>query len=158
MVNTLVIDIMPPKSVLWWWRWRFPCMSRCISGREACSYYLFPLFRKWLQTVFSMNVFKNKKRWQRNVGVKKRALNKKNVKNVFFTSMVPHKQSVYEIRLHTKSPVTKHYTWSIGAIGGGRPLRLPWIRHCPQWGLGRSPCRLSRKCLWYNNLTLSDWF
>ena len=40
--------------------------------------------------VFSMNVFKNKKRWQRNVGiknVKKRALNKKNVKT-FFTSMV----------------------------------------------------------------------
>jgi len=34
MVNTLVIDIMPPKSVLWW-RWWFPCMSR---SREACSY------------------------------------------------------------------------------------------------------------------------
>jgi len=43
MVNTLVIDIMPPKSVLWWWWWWwwwFPCMSRSrpISGREACSY------------------------------------------------------------------------------------------------------------------------
>jgi len=36
-----VIDIMPPKSVLWWWWWWwFPCMSRSISGREACSYYL----------------------------------------------------------------------------------------------------------------------
>jgi len=58
MVNTLVIDIMPPKSVLWWWWrwWWFPCMSRSISGREACSYYLFPLFRKWFQMVFSMNV------------------------------------------------------------------------------------------------------
>jgi len=45
MVNTLVIDIMPPKSVLWWWWWWwwwwwFPCMSRSINGREACSYYL----------------------------------------------------------------------------------------------------------------------
>jgi len=39
MVNTLVIDIMPPKSVLWWWWWWFPCISRSISGREACSYY-----------------------------------------------------------------------------------------------------------------------
>jgi len=56
MVNTLVIDIMPPKSVLWWWWW-FPCMSRSISGREACSYYCFPLFRKWFQMVFSMNAF-----------------------------------------------------------------------------------------------------
>jgi len=40
MVNTLVIDIMPPKSVLRWWWWWFLCMSRSISGREACSYYL----------------------------------------------------------------------------------------------------------------------
>jgi len=50
MVNTLVIDIIPPKSVLWWWWWWwrwwwwwwwwFPCMSRSISGREACSHYL----------------------------------------------------------------------------------------------------------------------
>jgi len=54
MVNTLVIGIMPPKSVLWWWWW---WMSRSISGREACSYYLFPLFRKWFKMVFSMNVF-----------------------------------------------------------------------------------------------------
>jgi len=34
MVNyTLVIDIMPSKSVLWWWWWWwwwFPCMSRSI--------------------------------------------------------------------------------------------------------------------------------
>ena len=45
-----------------------------------------------------------------------------------------------------------------GAIGGCRTLRLPWIRHCPQCGLGWSPSRLSRKCLWYNNLTLSDRF
>jgi len=56
MANGIVIDITPPKSVLWWWWW-FPCMSRNISGREACSYYLFPLFRKWFQMVFSMNVF-----------------------------------------------------------------------------------------------------
>jgi len=33
--------------------------------------------------VFSMNVFKNKKRWQNIKNVKKRALNK-NVKNVFY--------------------------------------------------------------------------
>jgi len=32
MVNTLVINIMPPKSVLWWWWWWwwFLCMSRSI--------------------------------------------------------------------------------------------------------------------------------
>jgi len=36
MVNTLVIDIMPPKAVLWWWWWRwFPCMPRSISGRVS---------------------------------------------------------------------------------------------------------------------------
>jgi len=40
MVNTVVIDVMPPKSVLWSWWWWFPCMSGSISGREACSYYL----------------------------------------------------------------------------------------------------------------------
>jgi len=38
--------------------------------------------------VFSMNVFKNKKRWKNKKNVKKRAMNKKNVKKTFFTSMV----------------------------------------------------------------------
>jgi len=38
-INTLVIDIMPPKSVLLWCWWWFPCMSRSISGQEACSRY-----------------------------------------------------------------------------------------------------------------------
>ena len=32
------------------------------------------------------------------------------------------KQSVYDIRLHTKSPATKKLH---GAISGGRPLRFP---------------------------------
>ena len=46
--------------------------------------------------VFSMNVFKNKKRWKniKNVkNVKKRALNKKR-KNRFFTSMACSEQSL----------------------------------------------------------------
>jgi len=38
MVNTLVIDIMPPKSVLWWWWWWwwwFPCMSGSMDWKLA---------------------------------------------------------------------------------------------------------------------------
>ena len=75
MVNTLVIDIMPAKSVLWWWWWWwwFPCISRSISkyGRYRNSNMgtkknnhtdPFPLFRKWFQMVFSMNVFINTKK------------------------------------------------------------------------------------------------
>jgi len=40
--------------------------------------------------IFSMNVFKNKKRWKNKKNVKKRKKNVpwiKNVKNIFFTSM-----------------------------------------------------------------------
>jgi len=36
------------------------------------------------------------------------------------------KQLVYDIRLHTKKP---SYQKLHGAMGGNRPLRVPWIRH-----------------------------
>ena len=98
--NTLEIDIMPPKSVLWWWWWWFPCMSRSISGREACSYYLSLGTKKNNHTDRSdpicFHCFESDFRWYfqwtflkiKNVGKikknvdkrKKRALNKKRKK------------------------------------------------------------------------------
>jgi len=64
MVNTLVIDIIPPKSVLWWWWWTI------IHTDPIC----FSCFESDFTWYFQWTFFKIK-----NVGKIK---NVKNVKNV----------------------------------------------------------------------------
>ena len=74
--------------------------------------------------VFSMNVLKNKKRWQ-NKNVKKRAMNKKNVKNVF-TSMSYCAIVTLSLRraVFTILVFKKFHDLEMGVKGHSRSLRV----------------------------------